>query len=145
MTTKQDKIYINPKAEWHQMDASSKVLGRLATDISGLLLGKHRPDFAANLVAPVYVIVTNADKLKVTGDKMEQKKYYRFSGYPGGIRSRTLREQMGRDSRKVIEDAVMGMLPKNSLRPRRLQHLKIYAGKDHPHEAQIKGVISEPT
>ncbi|MBI1833863.1 MAG: 50S ribosomal protein L13 [Candidatus Andersenbacteria bacterium] len=143
MAKKPEKIYINPNAEWHQMDASSKVLGRLATDVAGLLLGKHRTDYAANLVSPVYVIVTNAENLKVTGAKMEDKKYYRYSGYPGGIRSRSLREQMERDPCKVIEDAVMGMLPKNSLRPRRLQHLKIYTGMEHPHEAQIKAVIKK--
>lgn len=135
METKSPKM--NPNAEWHQFDASQIVLGRLATETAHLLMGKHRADYAANLVAPVYVVITNTDSVRVTGNKMEDKKYYRYSGYPGGIYTRTMKEQMARDSRKIVEAAVMGMLPKNSLRDRRLKHLKLYTGADHPHAAQI--------
>lgn len=123
--------------EWHHFDASALVLGRLATQAARLILGKHQPDFAPNQVAPIFVVVTNSDKLQVTGDKRRQKTYYRFSGYPGGLKARTLEEQMKLDSRKVIEAAVFGMLPKNSLRPKRMKHLKIYTGADHPHADQL--------
>ena len=126
-----------PTQEWHEFDAGSKVLGRLATEIANLLMGKHRADYAKHKLFPVFVVVTNTDKLKVTGDKMKQKKYYRYSGYPGGLRTRSLEDQMGRDSRKVVEAAVFGMLPKNNLRPQRMKHLKLYAGVDHEHAAQL--------
>lgn len=126
-----------PKQEWYAFDASEKVLGRLASEVAHLLMGKHRPDFAPNVLAPVFVVITNTDKLKVTGDKMKQKKYYRYSGYPGGIFERTLQEQMERDSRKVVEMAVLGMLPKNNLRPEQIKHLKLYAGVEHAHAAQL--------
>lgn len=128
-----EKQQTSPVGEWHHFDASKIVLGRLSTQVAHLLLGKHRPDFAPNIVAPVYVVVTNTDKLRVTGDKLAQKRYYRYSGYPGGIRSRTLEDQLQRDSRRVIIDAVYGMLPKNSLRDERMKHLKVYADADHPH------------
>jgi len=114
-----------------------KVLGRVATDISKLLLAKHRVDAARNVVAPVYVVVTNSDAIELTGKKEEQKKYYWHTGYPGGIKERSVKDQRGRDSRKLIEWAVSGMLPKNSLRKKRLAHLRIYPGKDHPHKAQF--------
>ena len=131
-----ETVYTNPNAEWHVLDASKIVLGRLATQASSLLLGKHRTDFAKNKVAPVNVIVINSDNVQVTGRKMEQKMYRRFSGYPGGLRERTLRDQLGRDSRKVIYEAVSGMLPKNNLRDDRLRHLKVYTGAEHPHLPQ---------
>lgn len=129
---------ITPTQEWHQLDASKVILGRLATQIAHLLLGKHRSDFAPNKVAPVFVVVTNTDQLQVTGNKLTQKAYHRFSGYPGGLKTRTLQEQMERDSRKVISDAVFGMLPKNSLRPKRMKHLKVYVGSEHPHNDQLQ-------
>lgn len=121
------------QVEWHLLDASQIVLGRLATQAAHLLLGKHRLDSASHTVAPVYVVVTNADALKVTGDKRKQKHYYRYSGYPGGISSRSLEEQLERDSRRVVTLAVFGMLPKNNLRSERMKHLKVYAGAEHPH------------
>lgn len=126
-----------PVQEWHQFDAGEKILGRLATEVANLLMGKHRPDYAKNKLLPVFVVITNTDKLKVTGDKMKQKKYYKYSGYPGGLRTRTLEDQMSRDSRKVVEAAVAGMLPKNSLRSKRLKNLKLYTGVDHEHTAQL--------
>lgn len=123
--------------EWHHYDAKDKVLGRLATQVASLLTGKHRTDYAANKVAPVYVVVTNTDKVALTGRKEAQKKYYRYSGYPGGMKARTVGEQRRRDSRRIIHAAVFGMLPKNSLRAKRMLHLKLYAGNEHPHLPQL--------
>lgn len=125
------------KGEWHVFDAQSINLGRMATQIAILLAGKHRPDFAPNKVAPVYVIVTNTDKVKVSGDKENQKEYHHYSGYSGGLKTRTLKEQLKRDSRLIVREAVSGMLPKNLLRDDRLNHLKLYPGADHPHMAQV--------
>jgi len=125
------------KGEWHQIDAQGKVLGRLATEAASLLLGKHRVDSRANQVAMVYVVVINTDKVVLTGKKEQQKIYYRHSGYPGGLKERTAAEQRQRDSRKMVRDAVSGMLPKNKLRDRRLAHLKLYTGEEHLHAAQM--------
>lgn len=119
--------------EWHHFDASEIVLGRLATQAASLLMGKHRPDYAAHQIAPVFVVVTNSDKLNVTGQKLSQKMYHHYTGHPGGLKSRTLADQMQRDSRKVIEDAIFGMLPKNNLRNECMKHLKVYPGNEHPH------------
>lgn len=126
----------NSKYEWHVMDATSAPLGRLATRVAELLMGKHRPDYVPNKVAPVYVVVTNSDSLKVTGDKMNQKMYRHYTGYPGGLKERALKEEMIRDSREVIRLAVFGMLPKNNLRAERMRQLKVYVGAEHPHMAQ---------
>jgi len=133
MATSKKKAAKNTAPEWHHFDASEIVLGRLATQAAHLLMGKHRPDFAPNTVAPVHVVVTNADKLKVTGQKLKQKTYYHYTGYAGNLKHRTLEEQMQRDSRKVIEAAVVGMLPKNNLRKECMKHLKVYTGTEHPH------------
>ncbi|HSX24419.1 MAG TPA: 50S ribosomal protein L13 [Candidatus Andersenbacteria bacterium] len=125
------------KAEWHLIDATSAPLGRIATQIASLLLGKHLTGSAKHTVAPVHIVVINADSLVVTGKKKEQKMYRKYSGYPGGLRERTLTEQMNRDSSFVIRQAVSGMLPKNNLRDDRLHNLHIYPGAEHPHMAQI--------
>jgi len=124
-------------SSWHLIDATDKTLGRLATEISKLLLGKHKPTFEPHLVMGDYVIVINSDKVAVTGQKNEKKIYYRHSGYPGGIRSRTFAEQMQLDSRKVIEDAVKGMLPHNSKGRSLFRMLKVYANDNHPHASQL--------
>lgn len=124
-------------AEWHLVDADGLVLGRLATKIARLLLGKHRLDFTRHRVAPVFVVVTNTDRVVVTGRKEDQKLYQHFTGYPGGVRSRSVREQRRRDSRQLVFEAVLGMLPKNSLRDTRMNHLKLYARAEHPHRAQL--------
>lgn len=124
------------KYEWHVLDATSAPLGRLATRAAELLMGKHRPDYVPNKVAPVYVVVTNSDSLKVTGDKMNQKMYRHYTGYPGGLKERALKEEMIRDSREVIRMAIFGMLPKNNLRAERMRQLKVYVGAEHPHMAQ---------
>ncbi len=136
--------HVNTTMEWHQLDASTVVLGRLATQVAGLLMGKHRSDWTANKVAPVQVVITNTDKLVVTGNKKEQKMYRWFTGYPGGLKERPLGEQIRRDSRVVVRQAVSGMLPKNKLRDRRLRQLKLYAGHQHPHQAQFSKVADKP-
>lgn len=125
------------KGEWHALDAQNKVLGRIATQAVVLLLGKHRPDAKRHVVAPVYVVITNTDKVVVTGQKERAKVYTHYTGYPSGIRTRSVQEQRRRDSRRLIRAAVSGMLPKNSLRERRLSHLKLYPGDKHPHAGQV--------
>lgn len=129
-TTKQTEI------EWHILDAKDDVLGRLATKAAHLLMGKHRTDYASNTVAPVYVVVLNTDSVRLTGKKAEQKEYYRYSGYSGGLKTRTFAEHMKRDSRFVVEQAVFGMLPKNNLRDDLMRRLKLYPTAEHPHMAQ---------
>lgn len=122
------------QAEWHVVDGNGVVVGRLATRVAQLLLGKHRTDFARHHVVPVFVVVTNTDQVVFTGQKEDHKLYQHFTGYPGGLRSRTVRQQRALDSRKLVEQAVFGMLPKNSLRSDRMKHLKLYAGGKHPHQ-----------
>lgn len=134
--TKKEHTNSTPQGEWHVLDAKKKVLGRLATEAASLLLGKHRSDWAPNKVAPVFVVVINTDSVRLTGDKANQKTYHRYSGYSGGLKTRTFREQMQRDSRFVVREAVLGMLPKNLLRDDRLNHLRMYPGADHPHLPQ---------
>jgi large subunit ribosomal protein L13 len=126
------------KREWHVIDASGQVLGRLATQAARLLMGKHKPMFTPNLDIGDYVIVVNADKVQVTGNKAKQKVYYRHSGYPGGLKSITLEKMMQTHPTRVIEHAVKGMLPHNRLGAKMLKKLKVYAGDAHPHLAQIK-------
>lgn len=131
----------SPKAadvsrQWYEVDASELTLGRLSTRVAKLLMGKDKPNFAQHIDMGDYVVVVNADKLQVTGNKPEGKIYYRHTGFPGGIRQRTLDEQMQKDSTKVIIDSVRGMLPANKLRDGRLARLKVYAGTEHNHAAQ---------
>lgn len=123
--------------EWQLINAEGKVLGRLATEVAHLLLGKHRLDFTRHQIAPVFIVITNTDLVALTGHKEEQKMYHHFTGYPGGLKSRSVKEQRVRDSRKIVHEAVYGMLPKNSLRDKRMNHLKLYAGAEHPHQAQL--------
>jgi large subunit ribosomal protein L13 len=122
--------------DWYVVDASGQTLGRLATRIADTLRGKGKPQYTPHVDTGDFVVVVNAEKIEVTGSKLDQKRYYRHSGYPGGIRSRTLREQLDRRPTEVLRTAVKGMLPKNKLAARQLTKLKIYAGPDHPHEAQ---------
>src|SRR5689334_1502491 len=121
---------------WYVVDAESKTLGRLATQIADVLRGKGKPAYTAHVDTGDFVIVVNAGKIHVTGQKLDQKMYYRHSGYPGGLRSRTLREQLDRQPTEVLRKAVRGMLPRNRLSRAQLNKLKIYAGPEHPHEAQ---------
>ena len=122
--------------EWYLVDAEGKTLGRLATQIADTLRGKRKPQFTPHVDTGDFVIVVNAEKIQVTGNKLDQKRYYRHSGYPGGLRSRTLREQLDRRPTEVLRKAVKGMLPKNRLAAQQITKLKIYAGPEHPHEAQ---------
>jgi large subunit ribosomal protein L13 len=122
--------------EWYLVDAEGKTLGRLATQIADTLRGKRKPQFTPHVDTGDFVIVVNAEKIRVTGNKLDQKRYYRHSGYPGGLRSRTLREQLERRPTEVLRVAVKGMLPKNRLARQQITKLKIYAGPEHPHEAQ---------
>ena len=121
---------------WYVIDAAQAPLGRVATQVAQLLLGKGKPMFTAHIDTGDFVIVINADNLKVTGDKMEKKIYYRHSGFPGGLKETPLRKQMDKDSTEVIIHAVRGMLPVNKLRDARLARLKVYGGAEHNHEAQ---------
>jgi large subunit ribosomal protein L13 len=122
--------------EWYLVDAEGKTLGRLATQIADTLRGKRKPQYTPHVDTGDFVIVVNAEKIEVSGNKLDQKRYYRHSGYPGGLRSRTLREQLERRPTEVLRVAVKGMLPKNRLARQQITKLKIYAGPEHPHEAQ---------
>lgn len=123
--------------EWWLVDAEGQTLGRLATRIAEVLRGKHKPYFAPHLDTGDYVVVINAEKIVVTGRRLDQKIYYRHSNYPGGLKMITLREQLARHPERVIEHAVKGMLPSNSPLGRDMyRKLKVYAGATHPHEAQ---------
>ena len=122
--------------KWFVVDAQGQTLGRLATRIATVLRGKHKPVYTPHLDCGDYVIVVNADKIHVTGQKLEQKTYYRHSGYPGGLRQVSLRRQLQVHPDRVIEAAVRGMLPHNRLGRKMFKKLKIYAGPTHPHEAQ---------
>ena len=122
--------------DWYVVDAQGQTLGRLATQVATLLRGKHKPYYTPHVDCGDYVVVVNAEKIHVTGNKMTQKIYYRHSGYPGGLKQVTLRDQLQKFPDRVVEHAVRGMLPKNRLGRRMFKKLKIYAGPDHPHEAQ---------
>ncbi len=122
--------------KWYLVDASDATLGRISTQIATLLTGKGKPMFTQHIDVGDYVVVVNADNLRVTGNKMEDKMYYRHSNYPGGLAEMQLKDKMAKDSTDVIYKAVRGMLPVNKLRDDRLARLKIYAGAEHNHEAQ---------
>jgi large subunit ribosomal protein L13 len=121
---------------WLVVDASGKTLGRLATQIADTLRGKRKPSYTPHVDVGDFVIVVNAERVAVSGRKREKKRYYRHSGYPGGLRSRTLAEMLERRPEEVIRRAVKGMLPRNRLGRAQLRKLKVYAGPDHPHAAQ---------
>ncbi len=129
--------------QWHVIDASGKVLGRLATQVAGLLMGKHKPIFTRNLDTGDFVVVINADKVRVTGNKARQKIYYRHSGYPGGLKAISLEKMMQTDPTRVIEHAVKGMLPHNRLGASMMKKLRVYVGDTHPHQAQTKATSRE--
>jgi large subunit ribosomal protein L13 len=122
--------------EWYLVDADGQILGRLATRIADTLRGKRKPEYTPHVDTGDFVVVVNAERIAVTGNKLDQKRYYRHSGYPGGLRSRTLRDQLERRPTEVLRAAVKGMLPKNRLARQQLTKLKIYAGPEHPHAAQ---------
>ncbi len=122
--------------KWHVIDASGAVLGRLAAQVADVLRGKNKPVFTPHLDAGDFVVVINAEKISVTGNKREDKRYYRHSGYPGGLKSRSLNDMLERRPEEVIRLAVKGMLPRNRLARKQLTKLKVYAGPEHPHAAQ---------
>ncbi len=122
--------------EWHVVDATGQTLGRLASKIAHIIRGKHKPIYSPSVDAGDYVIVVNAEKIHVTGGKLDKKIYYRHSGYPGGIKEISLRGQLEKHPARVLKYAVRGMLPRNRLGRRMFKKLKVYAGPDHPHEAQ---------
>jgi len=133
------------KREWHVIDASDKILGKLATQAASLLMGKHKPMFTRNLDTGDFVVIINADKVRVTGNKAKQKLYYRHSGYPGGLKSISLEKMMQTNPTRVIEYAVKGMLPHNRLGASMLKKLKVYVGDSHPHLAQTKATSADIT
>jgi large subunit ribosomal protein L13 len=124
--------------QWHLIDASDKTLGRMSTQIARLLMGKHKPMFTPNQDTGDFVVVINAEKVRVTGNKARQKTYYRHSGYPGGLKSLTFEKMMQTNPTRIIEHAVNGMLPHTRLGARMRKRLRVYAGETHPHLAQIK-------
>jgi large subunit ribosomal protein L13 len=130
--TKPDSI----EREWYVVDAEGQTLGRLASRVASVLRGKHKPNYSPAVDVGDHVIVVNAEKRRVTGRKLEQKKYYRHSGYPGGLRELTLADQLERHPTRAIKTAVKGMLPRNRLGRKMHKKLKVYAGPEHPHQAQ---------
>jgi large subunit ribosomal protein L13 len=121
---------------WYVIDATDVVLGRLAVAAATLLRGKHKPTFTPNVDGGDFVIVINADKVAVSGDKLQSKLLYRHSGFPGGLRARSLGDEMRRHPDRVVEKAILGMLPKNRLARQIRRKLRVYAGPNHPHQAQ---------
>ena len=140
-----EKTYIPKPGEisqsWLLVDANDQNLGRLASRITSLLLGKHKPNFTPGVETGDYVVVVNAERVRVTGNKMEAKVYYRHTNYPGGLKEITLRQQLARHPDRVLRSAVWGMMPHNKLGRRLMKNLKIYAGPDHPHAAQQPRVL----
>jgi large subunit ribosomal protein L13 len=129
--------------DWYVVDAEGQVLGRLATQIATLLRGKHKPTFTPSLDGGDFVVVVNAEKIRVTGHKSEQKMYYRHSGYPGGLREIPYKEMLRKHPQRILYFAVKGMLPKNRMGRQLLKKLRIYAGPHHPHAAQ-QPTVYEP-
>lgn len=134
------KTYLAPVNEiekkWYVVDAENKVLGRLASEIANRLRGKHKPTFSAFIDNGDFVVVTNAEKVALTGNKLDDKKYYRHTGYMGGLKEASAKELLAKHPTDLIMHAVRGMLPKNKIGRAQLKKLKIYAGKNHPHAAQ---------
>jgi large subunit ribosomal protein L13 len=143
---KKIRTFVLKKSEvqnpWVLVDAKDRTLGRLATKLADILRGKDLPTYTPNVDSGSFVIVVNAEKIKVTGDKLQQKKYYTYSGYAGGLKERTLSEQLQKAPEKVITHAVKGMLPKNKLADKLLKKLKVYRGEAHPHAAQKPVVVN---
>ncbi len=145
MVTKRMKTYSAKPSEmeplWHVMDAAGRPLGRLAVEVARILQGKHRPTYTAHILTGDFVVIVNASQVGITGRKSEQKKYYRHSGYPGGLRTTTFKQMLASHPDRIVRQAVKGMLPKNALARHMLKRLKVYAGADHPHEAQVTGAL----
>ena len=127
--------------KWYLVDATDRTLGRLASQVASRLRGKHQPSFTPHADTGDFIVVVNAEKVKLTGRKWEQKTYYRYSGYIGGLKGIVAHKQLSKKPEEIIRHAVRGMLPKNSLGRRQLKKLKIYAGPEHPHQAQQPEVL----
>jgi large subunit ribosomal protein L13 len=131
----------NDNREWFVIDAQGKTLGRLASQVATILRGKHKPIYTPHIDCGDYVVIINAEKIHTTGKRLDQKMYYRHSGYPGGLKQITLRDQLKRFPERVLESAIKGMLPKNKLGRQMYLKLKVYAGEAHPHAAQQPKVL----
>ena len=129
------------KRKWYVVDAEGKTLGRLATQVAIVLRGKHKPIFTPHVDTGDHVIVVNAEKIHLTGDKVRQKTYYRHSGYPGGLKSETVKDRLERKPYVIVERAIKGMLPKTTLGKQMARKLNVYAGPTHPHQAQQPEVL----
>lgn len=125
--------------KWHLVDAKGQILGRLASDIAQKLIGKNKPTYTPHIDGGDFVVVINASEIAVTGNKETDKMYYRHSGFPGGLKEKSLGELKSTYPTRIIEKAVFNMLPKNKLRSERMNRLKVYAGAEHKHESQLKG------
>jgi len=136
---KQSQVY----KDWHVIDAADRPLGRVATEAASLLKGKHKPTYEPHLDDGDFVIVVNASQVRVTGNKAQQMTYYRHSGYPGGLKSRSYSEQMEKFPERVLEQAIWGMLPKGPLGKKMFKHLKVYRGPSHPHQSQIASTAND--
>ncbi len=132
------------KRDWFIVDANDQILGRLASQIAHRLRGKHKPEFAHHMDNGDFIVVINCEKIKVTGNKLKDKKYYHHSGYVGGLKTITLEKQLEKRPEEVLRDAVKGMLPRNTLGRNMLKKLKIYAGTEHPHTAQNPQPLALP-
>ena len=140
-----DKTYVLkgiPESQWVMVDANNQSLGRLATKIAHMLLGKHKPTYSPGVMMGDFVVVINAEKLNIAQKRLDEKKYYFVSGYPGGIRSVGMRDQMNRHPDRVIRAAVWGMLPHNKVGRQLIKRLKVYGGEEHPHTAQAPKLVS---
>ena len=136
---KQKTMVLKPadaEKKWHLIDAEDKIVGRLATEVAALLRGKNNPKFTPHTDSGDFVVVVNADKVRFTGNKLEKKVYYKHSGYTGGLKERTAKEQLARHPELVLMNAVKGMIPKNVLGRKQLTKLKVFAGASHEHESQ---------
>jgi len=126
---------------WHVVDANGKVLGRLASEVATILKGKHKPVYTPHMDVGDHVVIINAEKIRVTGKKAETKRYYRHTGYPGGLRSDSFTELLEKAPERILEKAIWGMMPHNKLGRKMFKKLKVYAGGKHPHEAQKPAVL----
>jgi len=140
-----NKTFVTKPADvqrsWYVVDAEGKTLGRLASEVAQILRGKHKPIYSPAVDCGDYVVIINAEKIHVTGRRLDQKKYYHHSGYMGGLTEVTLRQQLERYPSRVFESAVRGMLPRNKLGRKMIMKMKVYAGPDHPHSAQQPEVL----
>jgi large subunit ribosomal protein L13 len=140
-----DKTYVlkgTPESQWMMVDASNQSLGRLATKIAYMLLGKHKPTYTPGVMMGDFVVVINASKLNIAQKRLDEKKYYTVSGYPGGIRTYGMRDLMERHPDRIIRAAVWGMLPHNKVGRQLIKRLKVYGGEEHPHTAQAPKMVS---